>query len=127
MIKAWVCSFEADYRYSKIYWAESPGKAKVLATGDDEIGSPEFIEIECRRCQWADKYQNLQQEKLEIEELKHGWAWLWPDGEFVDSDALPLIEKYGGTVDKFYSAFCKKNTLLRYENEFYEVEPEANE
>ncbi|KRL47275.1 hypothetical protein FD37_GL002413 [Levilactobacillus spicheri DSM 15429] len=61
--------------------------------------------------------------KLEVEELRHGWSWQLPDGQLVDHDTVPLIEKYGGTVSDFYKTYLKQTSPIKYdENGFYEEE-----
>lgn len=122
-MKAWKCSTFDDIEgeLAVIVWAEGRGKAKSFVVGDERLGDPDFTWIHCRRASWADELQGLTEDELEIEEIKQGWTWNLPEGEVVDADALPLIQKYGGTLNKFYAAYENPHTPLRYgEDGFYE-------
>ena len=122
-MKAWKCSTYDDIvgELAVIVWADTSGKAKSFATDNDQLGEPEFTQIHCKRAKWADGMQSMLETDFQIEELKHGWVWCLEQGEEINSSTLPMIEKYGGTIDTFAHAYEETNAPIQYgENGFYE-------
>lgn len=98
--------------WSKIVWAETPGKAKYQGMNDEEIGDPdEFTEIKCRRNSWADKYyqSGISYDDLMLKRIEHGMrlyadAYHYGDIDIITSVDVPLIEKVGG-LSKFFAMY----------------------
>lgn len=124
-MKAWICSTydDIDGRKAIVVWGDTRGKARSQAVDCDELGEPEFIDVDCCRAKWADGMQDMLESDFQLEQLKRGWIWRLEAGEEIDSSTLPLIEKYGGTIDTFINAYEETNAPIKYgENGFYEEE-----
>lgn len=60
-MKAWFCRDEkSECDFATVVFAETRGKAMVVAMGTDACENASFTDIECRRCPQADKaYRGL--------------------------------------------------------------------
>lgn len=101
-LKAYEVSCDgSDFPHSEICWAMTPGQAKARFTNSEEMEYPEFIDLQCKRAEWADDFQNLPAGDFLIEELKRGYGYYLvsplPDGdEWLSKDDVAFIKWAGG-------------------------------
>lgn len=102
--------------FSTFYWAQTVGKAREQAFYDDEMGDPDrYIDIDVHRIPWADGMENASNDEVTIEALKQGYMFADPDYNYDLSDQdLPVLEKLGGSVNKFWE-FCYQGKI-KYDN-----------
>lgn len=123
-MKAWICSYDdGDSNHSTVVWNKTSGRAKAYAAFCGDLGDPDFTQVSCRRAKWADGMMGMSESDFQLEQLKRDWVWRLAAGEEIDSSTLPLIEKYGGTIDTFINAYEEMDAPIKYgENGFYEEE-----
>lgn len=83
IMKAWLVREKGRY-CATVVFAETRGKAKVLASQTEAFDGVDFLDIEVRRMKEADKY--YQDGKTELD---------W----FNDSDRIALVKECGFTCD----------------------------
>lgn len=83
IMKAWLVREKGEY-CATVVFAETRGKAKVLASQTEDCDGVNFLDIEVRRMKEADKY--YQDGKTELD---------W----FNDSDRIALVKECGFTCD----------------------------
>lgn len=83
IMKAWLVREKGEY-CATVVFAETRGKAKVLASQTEACDGVNFLDIEVRRMKEADKY--YQDGKTELD---------W----FNDSDRIALVKECGFTCD----------------------------
>lgn len=112
-MKAYECRYEGGGEiFSNFYWVQTASKAREQAFYDDEMGDPDrYIDIDVHRIPWADGMENASNDEVTIEALKHGYMFADPDYNYDLSDQdLPVLEKIGGSVNKFWE-FCYQGKI----------------
>ncbi|TLQ05458.1 hypothetical protein FEZ51_02010 [Pediococcus stilesii] len=121
-LKAYALTYDSYETLSIIVWAETAGKAKSLGTNREELGNPEFTEISCRRCKWADDLEGIDEEKLWTETLRHGWSYhvdIYDANSMITEDDLPQIKEAGGLY-KFCNLWLDGKVTTAYQKEMEE-------
>ena len=104
-MKAWVVTDEDSYEGgSAVVFAETRGKAKILARSTSACEDAEFTRIRCRRMPDADKFYKGQQELDWYDEeariflvRDHGWECI--DGRDSYCDDCPAKQYCGAWED----------------------------
>lgn len=85
MLKAYVVSEKRNHEASELVFAETPGKAKVIAQRTENFDCVSFNEMTVNRAKYADGHEKDSERDLLILKMRNGW-WCEIDGRRIDGE-----------------------------------------